>query len=276
MRRGGVLPLWIRMVLWGTWKSGKSVLAASFPAPIFIHPVVESGYDSLRIQWDSQAGQWTIPFDVVQLGQIGSRMSVEEELRSWLLFLRQHISADVFAGRRPQYQTIVIGGFSIIQKAVLQGIEQQLPGEKNVMRRFGKLASWAQELTQILFSIPAHVIIEVSASEYRPEGQKVGERAVYYEPEIVGQTKSVVLHDANLILFQEAVAGPRYLTRFQRTLEAKHVDVRLHQLRGIGTVENVCYDLFAERLGLPPIWVADPAHPRCVLGQWPWHCHWHV
>lgn len=266
-------PTWLRIINWGLWKSGKTVFSATFPRPLFIHPAVESGYDALKIAWNGV--QWVNPFDVVAVGAEPWNRSVRHELDEWIAWLQQDCATAAWEGRAPTYQTVVFGGFSVTQKAVLGEFETLLPGEKGVMRRYGRLASWAQAFTQQLLGLPVHIIIELSAKEIRPENEKVGSRRVEYEPELVGQGKSVLFHDANVIVFQEAKPG-RYLTHFTRTGSARHVDVRLLQLRGLGAVENATYDLFAERLGLPPIWVADPAHPRCQPGQWPWQGHWHV
>lgn len=265
---GQARELWLRMVIWGGWKSGKTTLAASFPAPILIHPLVESGYDTVR------RGQQYL-CAVLPLGETHAMwmqgkggVPVSEELFAAV----QSIYLGVKDGSMP-YKTIVLGGFSMFQKLVIEEMDRRADSmrkgkEKDLYRKWGLVLEWATRMAHVLFTIPAHVIIELNQKERTEGGLAV------YEPDLAGQTQNIFLNDANVVVFQQATPIG-YFTHFRATPGAMAAP-RFSELWGGVPVQNCCYDYFADHLGLPPIWVADPFHPRCQPRAWPWDCHWHV
>lgn len=277
---GGTSKTYLRIMLWGSWKSGKTVFASTFPAPYFLHPASESGYDTFK---DPRTGQSLFPY--YQLGLthqefiagMGGR-SISEELNSQVA----EIYARVKAGTCP-YQTVVLGGFSVTCNNVwLEGVKR-FPGERNTMKQWGYLSDWSKVFSEVLCSLPLHVIVEVNARTVKKSMTGWVEKVT---PSLSGQTGEIYLNKSNVICFQEAREG-LYQTHFSpvqrrdpndRKSEVQEYAFATSRLAALkcytSPVVNCSYDHLAGPLGLPPLTAVDPYHPRCQPGVWIWpHAH---
>ena len=275
VQAGGLSPRFLRIAIWGGAKSGKTVFCSTFPAPLFVHPIAESGYDTF-CQTD---GHLLFPVSIVGQTHIQwinnrSGRKITEELEALVNDAYQTLQT----GNYP-YQTLVIGGFSDIQQAVFLEATQL---ERDSQRQWGYVTTWGGKFLAQLMSLPLHVIIEVSAATKRKN--RTG-TVISLKPDLAGKTENLLLNKANLILFQESV-GPRYLTHFKRVMRADKeekengiveyalAESRLLNLSFSEPVMDCCYDVIAAKLGLSPLSRTDPNHPRCKPGVWPWpHPH---
>jgi hypothetical protein len=259
----------LRIVLWGLWKTGKTRLALTFPAPLLIHPVVESGYDTALFQGRYLAQPVILgeTHAAALRGQPGT--SIKAELDQWLTSL--HAAAR--RGDLP-YKTIILGGFSDLLRMVQSEAEKHAEGSNNKYESWQEILSWTLRTTQLLFALPCHVIIEVGAKELHEDKRDSG-RVTGYTIDLQGQTRSVLLRQATVIAWQERTPAGAFRTHFRQSARA-FAETRVHELKTTEAVDNCGYDYFSRILGLPPIWEADPKHPRCQPGCWPWDCEWHA
>jgi hypothetical protein len=251
-------PFYFRGLIYGEAKSGKTVFCSTWPAPLFIHTAMESGYDSFRF------GQGHL-FPFASIGaqhhlwlqsehKQGRRFS--DDLRVWI----EHL-AELCAARRCPYQTVVLGAFNVMQQLVIsEGDDLFRDGQKG----WGYVASWTREVLATLCALPLHVIFECNA-EVRNRDRS-GNPA-YFVPGLKGQGYGVLLAAVNAAMYQEITAAG--YTTFLSANPKALTNVRVPALWAPEPIINCSYDWFAERLGMPPIWAADPQHPRC-RGVWPW------
>ena len=269
VEQGTVSPFHFRLFIYGEPKVGKTAFCGSFPKPLLLHPKSESGYDTFR-QPDG-----TNLFPKVELGleqhlwlreKVGkeSHRCVSQEIRTWT----ENLSVQLERGECP-YQTIVIGGFNVIQDMILAEGNKISPGDGQ--KAWGYVAKWAADFLQSLCNFPAHVIIECGAAVVDKD-RSTG-RASKWAPAIAGKTYNSVLAATNLILWQEKDLAGRFMTYVSINPNSVNGS-RLYTLTQMPQpVPNACYDTFAQYLGLPPIYVADPQHPRVIYDgqpQWPW------
>lgn len=272
---GAPADKYLRVFLWGLWKSGKTVVSSTFPAPLFVHPFSEGGYGTFGGPYGSLFPYYALGINFNEwLASLGG-MKVSDELNNIVAELYTSLKM----GTCP-YQTIVLGGFSIIANMVYQeGAKLFTDSQK----QWGHLSAWSKTFTGMLFSLPMHVIVEVSAKEARKD------RTGYVEtltPDISGQSKTMYLNSANVIAFQEVRGQGLFQTHFRPVVRKNPADKkaepkqyalaksRFSQLDYPNPVVDCCYDHFAQPLGLPPLSVADPYHPRCQPGVWQWpHPH---
>lgn len=266
VQAGTYTPCWMRQLVFGPPKSGKSVYCGTWPSPLFIHPVVESGYDTFRLP------DGTNLFPYVKLGESQAQWMTQdrgketvpcasEELRQWIRWFALNI------GNGCPYQTVVLGGFNVLQSLVIAEAQKVRKGSDNKYSVWEYVLSWSTELIQTLFTLPIHVIIECGADNIAKEVQATTKAS----PSISGKTYQNLLSDVNVILWQECTNG-RYFT-FVSTGKSQVNGVRFAHLNTPLPVENCCYDWFAQSLGLPPIYRADPRHPRVQHAgtpKWPW------
>jgi len=266
VKKGTTTPPHMRQLIYGPPKQGKSVYCGTWPAPLMIHPFVESGYDTFRQQ------DMTNLFDFVELGKEHHLWMLEPrgkethkcisvELREWLHWLTRAVAE----GNCP-YQTIVIGGFNVLQTLV-HGEKEKSANDSQ--KAWGQVLTWSTELIQILFSLPLHIIFECGANIV--EKDRGTGMPVKYTPAISGKTGPNLLADVNVILWQECKYG-RYYTSVS-TGNSLMNGVRFSFLASPDPIENCCYDYFAYAMGLDPIYKADPNHPRVVYQNtplWPW------
>lgn len=263
----------LRLLIYGLWKCGKTRIALTFPAPLLIHPIVETGFDTAFYQ-----GRYLA--QPVALGQTHAAklrgqggVSIRKELDTWIEWL--HTTA--LQGQCP-YQTVAIGGFSDMLR-MIQAEEEADPknrtrgGELSIQWVWQGVLRWTLRTTQLLFALPQHVILEVGAKGLF-EDMKNPMAVTRYVPDLQGQTKSIVQREASVIAYQERSLAGSFRTHFRES-GMFFAESRLHDLK-VGAVDNCGYDFFAQQLGLPPIWEADPKHPRCQPGCWPWNCEWHA
>lgn len=257
---------YFRGFIYGEPKSGKTVFCGSWPAPLLIHPYSEGGYDTFLLP------DGTNLFPHVQLGMehhlwLQNYKGVKgktyrcasDELRAWIRVL----SSQLDSGKCP-YKTIVIGGFNVIQDMVYSEGEMYNPTDGQ--KTWGYVARWATDLLQSLCNFPAHVIIECGASVIDKD-RKTGQ-AAKWAPSVSGKAYNSLLAAMNAIMFQQKETGPTFTTSVAPN--SRYVSgTRLAAIAYPQPIQNACYDTFAQPLGLPPIHVVDPSHPR-VRGMWPW------
>jgi len=226
---------------------------------------MESGYDTFV----TPSGAL---FDFAQLGSSmplwladkgGTRFSVE--LDEWI----QTLAVQLSKGQCP-YQTVVLGGFSMMQQLIIAEAFRMNPGLKGQQRAWGDVSQWMRKVLQTLCTLPVHVLFEVSAKD-SDKDQYTG-AVKKYEPMLSGQGGKNLEYSASAIMWMEpspyGVAGYLYDLPHART------KVRLMSLWTNEPIINPCYDWFAARMGLPSIPDCDPKHPRCNPGVWPWpHPH---
>lgn len=265
---------YFRGFIYGEPKTGKSVFCGSWPAPLFMHPVIEGGYDTFRLPNKQNM------FDHVELGKehhlwvdeaVGkeSHSKVSDEIRSWL----RSLALDLHNGRC-SYQTIVLGGFNVVQEMVIAEATKYNPGTSKTQQMWGYVAKWATELLQLVNAFPAHVIIECGTN-IKEKDRKSG-TASAWSPAISGKAYNSVLAGVNAIMFQYKEAGERYMTSMAASPNYV-AGTRLPAISSSVPIQNCCYDWFAYRLGLPPIYEADPNHPRVIYNgrpEWPWFQSW--
>ena len=272
---GGMSPRLFRVVIWGPLKSGKTVFCATWPAPLFVHSFVESGYDTFMLP-DGRLLFPTIPVGVAHTSWVETRQGkrVSEELSSMAL--------DLFSACRAgkPYQTLVLGGFSDLLSLVKQEADTLFTdGQK----AWGYLSDWASRFLTVIFSLPIHVIVEVASATKRKNRSG---SVIALKPDISGKSFNLLLNKANLILFQEALGQGIYQTHFSRVmradteeksngiLEYAFATSRILGLSFTQPVRNCSYDNLAQAIGLPGVQKLDSNHPRCVTGLWPWpHPH---
>lgn len=271
---GTQAPFYFRGLIYGEAKTGKSVFCGTWPAPIFLHTEMESGYDTFR--WPPWTGLQGHMFAYGRLGQehhlwlqskgkAGRRFT--DDFRAWVYWLSQELAA----GRCP-YQTVVLGAFNAMQQLVISEAELLHGGRRDGQKVWAYVAAWMREVLTTLCALPLHVIFECNA-EIRHKDRETGNPTAYV-PGLKGQGYGVVLAAVNAVLFQEVDGAGWYWTHLAPVAKAI-TNVRLAALWTDRPVANCSYDFFAERLGLPPIMTADPSHPRNTPGLWPWQ-HWHA
>lgn len=262
-------PFYARLVTYGTPKAGKTTFAATWPAPVFIHPEMESGYDSIRLGG-------THIFDTIRYGsthhlwldKVKGTRPVTEELDEII----QRLAVDLYNGKCP-YKTLVFGAVSLVQGMVVSEAERLKSGNMQV---WGYVAQWMRRFVQSVCSLPVHVILELSADPVRKE-EYTG-RVLRYEPQLSGKASGIVLHSVNATMFVQNLGGGQFMADMTERPYC-HAEVRLRDLwmpqplrspTDDWSRDGLSYDFFAARLGLPPIWEADPNHPRNWPGFWPW------
>jgi hypothetical protein len=253
-----------RGFVYGEPKAGKSVFCGSWPAPILLHPYAEGGYDTFLLPDGSNL------FAHARLGEEhhlwlqaprdkkNDYRRVSDEVRTWLRYLSLQLDQD-----KCEYKTIILGGFNVLQEMIFAEGEFYNPSDGQ--KTWGYVAKWATELLQSLCSFPAHVLIECGANII--DKDRKTNTATKWAPAVAGKAYNSILAAMNVIAFQYKEAG-----RYYTSVAASHKYVAGSRLAAISypdPVQNACYDTFAYPLGLPPIHVADPSHPR-ARGMWPW------
>lgn len=274
-------PLHLRLGLYGFPKHGKSWQAMTWPAPLLLNPFSEGGYDTALHPDGSYIVQ------PVALGRthaaflrgVPGSVSISKEIDQWL----DYIYALTTAGQCP-WKTIVLGGFSDIASMILEEAEKdniiergRNAGEVDGHAAWGDVLAWYQRTLHTLFSLPLHVIIELGVKVTMDKDNR--DLMSKIEPDLAGRGGRLVLpRELHALFFVEKVGTSTYLTHFQPRASKPqfYAATRLHALAFQQPVQDASYDTFAEALGLPPIWVCDPGHPRCQQGRWPWRTPWHV
>ena len=259
-------PVYMRQLIFGVPKSGKSTYCGTWPAPLMLHPVVESGYDTFRrpdgtnlfphVKLGSEQHLW-----LAEPAGKEKHTRVSDELRQWI----RQLSIDLDKGTCP-FQTIVLGGFTMLQSLVIAEGEKLKSGG-NKYATWDYVLKWSTELLQTLCTLPIHVIFECGADNVTKDVNAI----TAARPALSGKAYQNLLADVNVILWQECIGG-RYFTAVS-TGKSQVNGVRFSFLNTPQPVENCCYDWFAQRLGLPPIYVVDPNHPRVLYNGtpgWPW------
>ena len=262
---GTAKPLHFRGFIYGEPKRGKTVFCGSWPAPLLMNPVIEGGFDTFR---DPDGG---LMFDVVALGEehhmwlqdhkSNKFRKVSDEVRLWM----RDLSSKLHSGSCP-YQTVVLGGFHVIQEMVKA--EGDVFHPKDGQKAWGYVARWATELLQMLCAFPAHVLIECGAVGDKDRGGDITKWA----PAVAGKTYNSILHSMNAVMYQSTTLGGQYMTSVAPSSQYV-AGTRLPQIAFPQPIQNACYDTFAQPLGFPPIYEADPNHPRVKFhgtAKWPW------
>lgn len=278
-------PVYLRLGLWGFFKSGKTVTAATFPAPVLFNPAAESGYESLR----HPDGSYLI--QPVALGQthqawcqkIPGGVPISRELSEWTEILHKIAMgapipwADQWGNPAQRPQTLVFGGFSDVMKMLyFEGEREKVTssGKVDTQAAWGYLLRKVTEFFHLINSLPYHIIIELGATNVVSDDPKARGAVVGYLPDIQGKSKDAIGRMCHAMIFQEK-AGSLFRSWFQPTAMHRPIIRHIALTQWPQKIENLSYDHFAASFGWPPITVCDPAHPRCIPGRWPWpNSHW--
>jgi hypothetical protein len=270
-------PLHLRLGFYGFPKQGKTWLGMTFPAPLLLNPAAEGGYDTAL----HPDGMYIV--QAVKLGAthaaflrgVPGSVSISKEIDQWLEYLYQL----VVTGKCP-WQTIVMGGFSDVASMILEEAEKNnvnRKGEVDGHKAWGDVLTWYQKTLHLLFSLPLHVIVELGVKVQMDKDNR--DLMAKIEPDLSGRGGRLVLpRELHALIFVEKQGVGTYLTHFQPRVSKPvfYAAVRLNSIAFSQPVQDCSYDTFAQALGLPPIWVCDPGHPRCQQGRWPWRTPWHV
>jgi hypothetical protein len=259
---------YLRILVFGDYNSGKTSFAATFPAPLLIHCVTEGGYKTF------ETGQGNL-FPVAPVGETHSawvaglqgavRVSEDVSTNS------QNIQRMAFNGTLP-YQTIVIGGFSIIHGLVVSEAEKIHSGERNNFAKWGYLLNWITRIIQDFFNHPCNGIIEANLKEKRGDNGRV----LGLMPDIDGKGCGRLLNAVDFGVYMQQINPGQFTGQIHQTGDVKTKKrFALALADHCSQVQNMSYDFFVEWLGLPNVMEADPNHPRCQPGVWPYkgHCH---
>ena len=278
----GLLPmgqqnrLYLRLGFYGYPGSGKTWESMTFPAPLLINPIAEGGYDTAL----HPDGTYIVQPVVVgrshaaRLRGIPGSVSVIDEVDQWIDYLYR----TSVTGQCP-WQTVVFGGFSDLASMIYEQCEKESVkrnGEPDTHRAWGNMLAWYQRTLHLLFSLPLHIIIElgVKATMDKDERDKVAR----VDPDLSGKGGRLVLpRELHALLFTERQGTDTFFTYFEPRVSKPtfYTKNRLAAMRYQQPVQDCNYDTFAQALGLSPIWVCDPGHPRCQPGRWPWKTPWH-
>jgi hypothetical protein len=200
--------------------------------------------------------------------------SIKVELEQWL----EHVYALVCSHTCP-WQTLVLGGFSDIASMVLEEAERDVAKtsrKDDPQRVWGLVLTWYQKTMHMLFSLPLHIIVELGVKATMDKDNR--DQVARVEPDLSGRGGRLVLpRELDMLLYTERdmnVFSTYFVPRVSKPVfYAKN---RFVSLCFPQPVQDCSYDVFAQALGLQPIWVCDPGHPRCQPGRWPWPTPWHV
>lgn len=279
----GMLPMgqapqqYLRVGVYGFPGCGKTWGAMTWPAPVMIHPYAEGGYKTALHPDGTPLVQPVVigASHAAFLRRMQGAVSVKVELEQWIDYIYRAAMT-----RQCPWQTVVLGGFSDIATMIYEQAEKEnvnRSGEVDGHKAWGDVLSWYNRTVHLLFSLPLHVIIEMGVKVTMDKQNRDLIAAV--EPDLSGRGGKLVLpRELDMLLYAERT-GSTFFTHFMPRASAPVFQMKVPRFLALKfqqPVQDCSYDVFSQALGLPPIWVCDPGHPRCQQGRWPWATPWHV
>ncbi|MFA4974800.1 MAG: AAA family ATPase [bacterium] len=274
-------PMFLRIGVYGYPGSGKTFTSMTWPAPLLINPLAEGGHNTARHPDGSFIVQPVVigSTHAAFLRDVPGSVSIKVELEQWI----EYIYRAALMKQCP-WQTIVLGGFSDIATMIYEQAEKEAQdaqkrrgGKEDKHRAWGDVLAWYNRTVHMLFSLPFHVIIEMGCKVTMDKDNR--DQVATVEPDLSGRGGKLVLpRELDMLIYTER-NGSTFFTHFAPRVSKPVFYMKAPRFLAMSfqqPVQDCSYDVFAQALGLPPIWVCDPGHPRCQQGRWPWSVPWHV
>jgi hypothetical protein len=143
-------PRYLRVLVGGSTKSGKTHFASTWPKPLFISDAAEGGADTLRemakdpteraLWWDPK-----VPPDVWEVEDMNDFPKIAMRL------------CQRAAQKKIQHKTLVVDSISIYAQRVLRELKINDPGQDN-RQRYGQLGDALSAQIGRIHSLPMHVV----------------------------------------------------------------------------------------------------------------------
>jgi hypothetical protein len=143
-------PVYLRVVVGGITKSGKTHFASTWPKPLFIADAAEGGADTLKEMSKNQESRnlWWDPKTPPTVHEIENMMEFPQEVTKLV---------NLAAQKKFPFQTVVVDSISIYAQRVLREKKRNDPGQDN-RQRYGDLADALSAQIDRLHSLPCHVV----------------------------------------------------------------------------------------------------------------------
>jgi len=207
---------WLRCLFYGETGSGKTRLASTFPAPLFLVPRGENSYVTLR--------DLSLPF--ISMGEnadTGEAIPVRKHMAEVLTFLKErHDQMNALlkegeeeaANAKFPWQTIVVESLTHYSELVQSDISRN-----NMVRmdqqKWGDVANHFSDIHNTLSGMAVHVVYTSLVKEAPSEGGKRPSA----EPNMVGKASKIIPSACDILAYCEEITtakGSTYRVHFRK------------------------------------------------------------